>query len=59
MERIKGFEAAVFLFPLDFNQPNNQAMAVETKAGARADAVMKALSGASNPRYKVLLHNDP
>ena len=59
----RGFEAAVFLFPLDFDQPSIQAMAVETPSRSPGGAaVMEKVPERvrkQSPRYKVLLHNDP
>ena len=53
----------MFLFPLDFNQPNNQAMAVETPSRSPGGAAVMEKAPErvrkQSPRYKVLLHNDP
>ena len=59
----RGCEIAVLWFPLDFNQPSSQAMAVETPSRSPGGAAVMEKAPErvrkQSPRYKVLLHNDP
>ena len=56
-------EQIVHRFPLDLNQPNSLAMAVDTPTRSPGGAAVMEKAPErvrkQSPRYKVLLHNDP